>query len=844
MALLFRAPLLQFDIRDEKQVKKHWSAILKALSLSSIVLYERIQNKQPEDLSLREKKTVFRYLTRGKYRPTPFGLWAGVGVANWTLSQVHYEKPDRLRISLIESEKIPERSQQYWLNPSLEPWGDGWKFWNYDKESQKWRYSKSDNSPLIKEIKHLSFSGKPISQESLFRAFPSLLRAEKEIIWQRLIEQQLLTSGDATELNPDTSSEDYFITNQPEVPIIYKKKLDTFFSEIGNLAVNQNNSYLTGLITRFEEEFDDRFVPLKMLWKIVPHLILENRDITHNSFKAEATLFSPRESRVLNLRSIYINRENKKEISHVQALFRILENQQILIDNLVFNRPFVYGGRFTHKAELFDYFQQCPEPQDNVIYADVTLMEGMKAMRISSHKSVTPVSLNCFSGSRGPNELDTTETYIGIHNGKFILMAPKLGKQVIPLFQHPLNPQFITHPLCRILWEVAHQDFIRPIHYSEAQFTSAEYLPQLEWGEIILQPRQWRIKWEDRFRKERDLRDHLSAKDVPSQIMVGYQDQEFALDLNYKEDFAILMEELRQNNLTHIQECLWKHDIGGASGKDSFYPQYLYGKLNTHSTTAFLPIDNVNYISEFECKEWMSVRLVLIPDFQESVIRDQLRVFFDKLEEIGIRTYYFLFYRIKNAEIRIRCRVVSRQAKDKVIALLYTIQGNMADIDHIKLVPYYPEHTKYSKQSISLSEEIFCQESKLILQENPRSIEDKIGTAVCIGRIYFKEEINTELWLKVLRNLSQGRSSHESVKESVEKIEKRVASGWAMYYQTLLKRHHWYHDKKRKEVFVTNHIHMLINRLFWEEAVSWEPEIFARLERELREKKYGKLTLG
>ena len=157
MALLFRAPLLQFDIRDEQQVKKHWPEILKAIRLSSMVLYERLQHKQPEELSSREKKSVFRYLLRGKYRAAPFGLWAGVGVANWTLSQVHYEKPDRLRVSLIENVKIPQREQQYWLNPSLEPWGSGWKFWNFDKDSQKWRYSKSDNSPMIKEMKHLSF---------------------------------------------------------------------------------------------------------------------------------------------------------------------------------------------------------------------------------------------------------------------------------------------------------------------------------------------------------------------------------------------------------------------------------------------------------------------------------------------------------------------------------------------------------------------------------------------------------------------------------------------------------------------------------------------------------------
>src|SRR5690606_16676115 len=164
---------------------------------------------------------------------------------------------------------------------------------------------------------------------------------------------------------------------------------DSFFSEIGSLAVNQDNSYLERLIARFEEEFDDRFVPLKMLWKLVPHLILENRDTKDIRSTEDAFLYSLSESRTLNLRNLTINRGNKKEIKHAQALFRILDNEQILIDNLVFNRPFVYGGRFTHRAELFDYFQQYPGQSDEVVYADVILLEGIKAQHISSHKSIT-----------------------------------------------------------------------------------------------------------------------------------------------------------------------------------------------------------------------------------------------------------------------------------------------------------------------------------------------------------------------------------------------------------------------------------------------------------------------
>src|SRR5690606_29121774 len=147
MALLFRSPLLQFDIRNELQVKKHWPEILKAIRLSSMVLYERLQHRQPEELSSREKKSVFRYLLRGKYRATPFGLWAGVGAAKWTQPHQQNEETGILRTTPIQILDKPGSSHQYWLNPSLETWGDGWKFWNFDFENQKWRYSKSDDSP-------------------------------------------------------------------------------------------------------------------------------------------------------------------------------------------------------------------------------------------------------------------------------------------------------------------------------------------------------------------------------------------------------------------------------------------------------------------------------------------------------------------------------------------------------------------------------------------------------------------------------------------------------------------------------------------------------------------------
>lgn len=844
MALLFRAPLLQFDIRDPQQVIRHWPEVLEAIMLSSMDLFERIQYKQPGELSKREEKSVFRYLLRGKYRATPFGKWAGVGEAYWTHSLLGDEKVGELRTSLIHPADKPASVHHYWLNPSLEPWGDDWKFWNFDKEKQHWRYSKSADSLLIRELKHLSYSGQPILKEGLFKSFPGLLNEEQETIWQRLIAQQLLTSGDDDVSSSWTKKEDHYIINKSGLPASHKIKLDNFFSEIGCLAGRKGSIYLERLIDRFEEEFDDRFVPLKMLWKLVPHLIHENEEITKASPNEDTSLYDLSEKRTLNLRDLVFRSDNKKKIAHSQALFRITEKGQILIDNLVFNRPFVYGGRFTHQPELFDYFQRYQDKLENAVYADVILIEDQKVQHISSHRSVTPVTLNCFCGSKHSSVLDTSETYIGIQNGKFILMAPKLGKRVIPIFQHPLNPLFITHPLCRILWEVAHQNYVRPIYYIEPQFVCAEYLPQLEWGDIILQPRQWRVKWQECFLNERDLINHLAAKGIPKQVVVGHQDEELTLDLRYKEDISILIEELRQKKPIHIQEWLWKKDDNFTSDTKSFYPQYLYGQVHKSLVNDVIPKQTVNYISEFESKEWISARLILSPDFQESVIRFQLGLFFDRLEKIGVTPYYFLFYRLKNAEIRVRCRISNPEDKGRVVALLHNLLGKISDIDHIKFAPYYPEHAKYSETAMFLSEEIFYQESKIVLQVNPKSKEEKVMMAVGISSMYFNIETDMEFWIEKLKDLAQGMTSHHPVKGYVSQFEGTVIKGWRVHYQALVDRHPWIRDKTKKWGFVANHIHMLVNRLLWEQGMDAEPEIFSLLGRVLREKKYGRGKLG
>ena len=844
MELLFRLPLLEFDIRDSKEIKKRWPELLDAIRLSSTTLFDKIRDRQPEELNSSEKKSVYRYLLRGRYRATPFGKWAAVGVADWIPpTHVKKEKVD-LSTKSIEVHESAGASRSYRLNSSLSPWADGWKFWNFDFATEQWRYSKSADSPLIQELRKLSYYGECVSKERLFKAFPGLLQVEKDAIWKHLTEQQLITSGESMRVSHSQRKEDHFIPVRPGLNNKYKENLKTFFSDIGRLAVPQENTYLQSLTDRFLEEFDDRFVPLNMLWKIVPYLVPHTFESKNGNPDGDTFLSQLDRYSRLDLRKLEINTGESLKINHTQALFRVLENGQILIDNLVFNRPFVYGGRFTHQPEIFNYYNNQFLQSEDVLYADVILAEGMKAQHLSCHKSITPLTLNCLSHSSEANELDTTTTYIGFHQGKFILMAPKWEKQIIPIFQHPLNPQYITHPLCRILWEVAHQDLVKPIHYSQHQFTSAEYLPQLEWGNIILQPRQWRIKWNERYRNDQYLSGALLEKGIPTYVLVGYQDQELALDLSHEADRSVLMEELRKGKSVHIQEWLWKKMNINSGEEESQYPQYVYGQAYNSPIPDCPPAGRVNYILEPYCKEWLSARIILCPDFQESVIRYQLALFFDEVKASGILPYYYLFYRLKNAEIRVRCKVKTISERGKVVTLLHYILGNNGDVDHIKITPYYPEFVKYSKPGMIISEELFHQESELILLINASSDQEKKMMAVGIGSLYFSDGEDTDYWIDALSKLSKGKTSHKATRDIKGKFERTVSKEWQNKYHALVRKHPWYRDQEKKAIFIANQIHMLINRIFWDEGLKMEQEIYCLLGSMVREMKYGKPHAG
>src|SRR5690606_20757650 len=83
MHLLFRLPLFHFDIENPETLEQHRETILDAIKLSSTEFHRELEEKPFADLKEKQSMKLRKYLLRGRYRPTPFGKFAGVGIAKW-----------------------------------------------------------------------------------------------------------------------------------------------------------------------------------------------------------------------------------------------------------------------------------------------------------------------------------------------------------------------------------------------------------------------------------------------------------------------------------------------------------------------------------------------------------------------------------------------------------------------------------------------------------------------------------------------------------------------------------------------------------------------------------------
>ncbi|TXE01606.1 thiopeptide-type bacteriocin biosynthesis protein [Algoriphagus aquimarinus] len=841
MDFLFRTPLLTFDPRNQKDVEKNWEQIMRAITYSSPDFALGIKGKKYSKLTVHQQEKLLKYLLRGRYRATPFGYWAAVGLGNWGLC---YSQPDLNTKPIKAAKPAPNISKTkspstYCLPVGFKKNKHHYLFWSFDEEKEGWLAKFIETNKVLDKVIEWYYTNAFLDFDSFCSWFDSSDQRRIKTIWEKLIMSGILVAHGTVKPILKDNSIDLKIKNTITIPIAIKNRLEVIPNEMGALFTPVATSFLESFKTWFITHFDDRFVRMDRLMQhkdFWPATYDIQNTPSNSTFSIPGTFWEY--GQVLDL-SRLIEKKEVRNMRHLQAMFRIGKDEEIQLENFACNYPYAFMGRFGKDSAIHTYFRQSglESRKDTILYADVLLKEAEKSLQLSSHTNLFDYSIDSFGAHHGKNILHLTELWLGISEGKeFVLYSESLAKQVIPVIQHPLNPMHISHPVSRIVWHIAQQDVLRFMPYYHSAFQAPQYTPRLMWGEgMCVQPEKWILKAED-LKNYGSLGQLISKWQIPELIAFGNYDRELLLDTRRSTDRNIIEKELLTNGKCHVKSAEWVGQSPIHTGdKAMIYPQIIkswkfempYPKLPS----------NINYQRSAN-SHWIYLKVHLVSPCREPFMNKTLRNLISRVTTTGECTqWFFLYYATIHEEIRIRFHLKNLTSKSLVKeALFHELEENHLVLSY-NFEPYFPEVSKFGS-GMAISEKIFGIESEFILSELSQIVNFRKDAVEIVAELYTRLFLDHHQADLIFKHLKEIKSRMRPDQKRILRVEFDYSPPasyqlFADKYLYTMKKHSFYGELAGLPMFLFHHIHLFINRIYLHEAKDTEATILFLVYRKM-----------
>ena len=851
MDYIFRLPLVDFDITNQDEITKNWTWIQKAIEYSSESMHREIVGCDYGELSSKLKLKIHKFLLRGRYRATPFGYWAAVGLGEWsnksslTISTASSILPTKKSEFHYINETPVDFHIFYVLNPTLCVLPNSYRYYAYQPSNQRWNCRMLDRNRILDTVTEYAREHKKLNFESFADFFEFHNREKIASIWSSIVKTGLLQPSKpgkefSTAAAKDKKRTDIVLDHPIHLSDKIQSKLSTLRDEIGALFTPVYNQALSDFIQWFEDEFDDRQVLLSDV-------------VNHPGFSMDKLIFLPKGSdegssvgpldqkrwegvESLDLSEHFPPMKLEKELD-LDVVFRVLEKDEITIENFVCNRPFVYSGRFSRDEKVRDYLTtsvlQGIRENDSYIYAELLSFESEKANYISETGSFLPWRICLFTQTDDPLILGPSAIYIGLSEGRLELFDLNLEKRIIPVVQHPLNPSQISHPLTRLVCEIAHQSSRKFLVYSAPEFTVPSYIPRIMWKDQILQGKRWTLA-SGHYHSADELDSYLETGGLPHPLLAGTHDLELLLHWRSKDDLQVLWEELKRRGKLYLFEVPWfgKSSFISKNGKQQ-YPQVI-SKIQVAEPTSF-PVQHINPQNLMD-PEWVYLQLGIAEQQVSSFLRKCLPTLIREIPDSFLPLkWYYLIYTSPYCQIRIRFNLpprVQSDFKNWLIPKLVDLGGAFL----VKTRDFYPEFSKYSFASFGSSATLFHFESSLMMGKSGNAEDGLIQQDV-----HTRLAAVLELWLGIVAILSFPEILQREFKtyldqlplESLKLVKSAKHPGdtnlllahFKSSYIEVMKNHSWFSDSSQSSVLLSNHLHMLTNRVFHLEAPAHESQL-------------------
>lgn len=849
MRFLFRTPLFDLDPSSIEEIEQNWPKVLNAIQYSSSDFYLQIKDSQFQELTSFQQKKIYKYLLRGRYRATPFGYWAGVGIGSF--EEIEKKSLDLFSIENLETlgkSQFPEDSYTYCV--SLEGYENLGRvqYLGFLQEEERWAFVSIAKNPLSEKLREVIQTGNVISYSTFRNWYPEWTDSETRDLWSNLIKlgvlQKILKGRSDQPI--DQASVDLIVNDSISLPKKCSRQLEELWETGGNLFAKTKNHFLASFEKWFQFRFDDRFVPLPFLLNypdFVHHLFLDSHKINGENFQAWDFLRPTKDlDEVVDLRKQVSPSPISSSVYDLNFLVRVCQEDKLILENILCNRPFSYFGRFNRDQKVFNHqsiLRKHIFQENEVLYAELKIVESRVVQGICDTSPLFDWYISPFIES-DPFAIALDDLELGFRESQFFLYHRKKGIRVIPVITHPLNGKEISHPLIRLLWELDQGHPFKFIVF-QSQITSPRaYTPQFQWGDFILQCRKWRIEsgW---FKGIDELKKWLDKNQIPDPVKIGIYDRELILSRGNSMDCMIFWNELQKNKKLTLTDPVW---LKGSPFRSLRTGRMIFPELAINLSRK-MPIEKWDgFVNSAETQDQESLYIMIrvleddLDGFLEFYFNLELRSY---LEIEGILWYFLIYPEDSQIQIRVRFLKLTPSKREQLILLCFVKKSDCV-LDQ-ELRPYYPERKKYGKETIQISERLFHLESNLVLKWRGQFESEEID-------IDFFKKISITLWRSIFLKAFTRKSMLGFLKGKVKKLSfqeknKLLAEGYPQEEEIPKNLVDWINDYSRimdqiLEVntsederirILSHHIHMQANRFFLMKSRHFENWIYMQLYR-------------
>ncbi len=189
-------------------------------------------------------------------------------------------------------------------------------------------------------------------------------------------------------------------------------------------------------------------------------------------------------------------------------------------------------------------------------------------------------------------QIPIEDLYVSLRNDRIFLRSAKLNKEVLPRLTNAHNFSMNALPIYQFLCDMQTQDMRNALRFNYGPLESVrDFMPRVEYDDIILQTAQWKVKKEDieALQKNSNLSSELTSaitefralKKLPELLLLSDGDNELLVDFNNLSSVRMFLSSVKSRESFILTEFPFSEQgIGSGDGEGYFTNQLIVSFFN------------------------------------------------------------------------------------------------------------------------------------------------------------------------------------------------------------------------------------------------------------------------